>query len=628
LNGKPVNFAAEPRIVERMPAAQTRLVTTALRATIGILLIPVALTLYDVVQRGGVAPWIRLLALGIAATGAAIALRRQRVLEVMVSAQQRTEMQLRTSEARFSGILSIAADAIITIDESQRILNFNHGAEDIFGYSANEAIGQSLSILLPERFRATHGTHVEAFSRSSDTSRRMGHRREVSGLRKNGTEFPAEASISKLDVPDGGRIFTVVLRDITERKVAEDADRFLTDVGKRLAQSLDSATVLDSIARTALPALGDACIVDVVDEGRGLRRIAHATETQRQRILTRLCDEFAPTWDSPSTVVDVLRRGTPELIHRTDAEWLAATEEHGAAIPLWRSLGMRSAFIVPLVVGDRTLGALTLLDLGDHESRFSAEGRTLAGQFATSAALALENARLYAAARRATSARDEVLAVVSHDLRNPISAITMCARILHEAPPTDTAEREKMVTAITDATAWMQRLIRDLLDVSAIEAGRLSVERRPTAVAPIVSAAVGMVSGEIDARAIRLEVDVPTTLPPANVDEARLVQVISNLLGNAIKFTDTDGRITVRAREADGMVIISVQDTGMGIEAGSVAHIFDRFWQARATPRRGSGLGLAIARGIIEAHGGKIWVESELGRGSTFSFSVPVGAFV
>ena len=609
-----------------MPAAQTRLVTTALRATIGILIIPIGLAIYDAVYSGGIAPWIRLVALGVATVGVVVALQRQRVLEEMVSAQQRTELQLRASEAGFSGILSIAADAIITIDESQRILNFNHGAEEIFGYSASEAVGQSLPILLPERFRAGHAAHIEAFSRSTDTSRRMGHRREVAGLRKNGTEFPAEASISKLDVPDGGRIFTVVLRDITERKVAEDADRFLTDVGKRLAQSLDSATVLDSIARMALPTLGDACILDVVDEGRGLRRIGHATDARRQRILTRLCEEFAPTWDSPSTVVDVLRRGTPELIQHADDDWLGATEEHEAAIPLWRSLGLRSVFIIPLTVGDRTLGALMLLDLGDDEARFSADGRTLAQQFATSAALALENARLYAAARRATSARDEVLAVVSHDLRNPISAITMCARILHEAPPTDTAEREKMLTAITDATAWMQRLIRDLLDVSAIEAGRLSVERRRTAIAPLVTAAIGMVSGELDARAIRLEVDVASALPAANADEARIVQVISNLLGNAIKFTETDGRITLRARETDGMVVISVEDTGIGIEAGALPHIFDRFWQARATPRRGSGLGLAIARGIIEAHGGKIWVESVVGRGSTFSFSVPVAS--
>ena len=597
-------------------------VTTALRATIVILSILLGVAAFEVVTTGGARPWLRLAALGLVATGATIALRRQRAVEELLASQQRTEMQLRVSEAGFSGILAIAADAIITIDASQRILNFNHGAEEIFGYSASEAIGQSLEMLLPERFRATHGAHIEAFSRSSDTSRRMGHRREVAGLRKNGTEFPAEASISKLDVPGGSRIFTVVLRDITERKVAEDADRFLTDVGKRLAQSLESATVLDSIGTIALPTLADALILDVVDEGKGLRRTAYATDAHRQRILTRLADEFAPTWDSPSTVIDVLRRNAPELVQQVDDDWLASTEEHEPAIPLWKSLEIRSVYIVPLVAGDRTLGALTFLDLGDREGRFVVEARTLVQQFAVSSALALENARLYSAARRATGARDEVLAVVSHDLRNPISAITMCARILHEAPPTETAEREKMLTAITDATAWMQRLIRDLLDVSAIEAGRLSVERRPTAVAPIITAAVGMVSGEVEARAIRLEVDVPNNLPAVNVDETRIVQVITNLLGNAIKFTDTDGRITIHARESSGMVVISVEDTGMGIEPNALPHIFDRFWQARATPRRGSGLGLAIARGIVEAHGGKIWVESELGRGSVFSFSV------
>ena len=135
--------------------------------------------------------------------------------------------------------------------------------------------------------------------------------------------------------------------------------------------------------------------------------------------------------------------------------------------------------------------------------------RTLIGEFARGAALALENARLYAAARRATSARDEVLAVVSHDLRNPISAIAMCARILREAPPSDDAEREKMLTAITEATAWMQRLIRDLLDVSAIEAGRLAVEREPATLGPIVATAVGMVGGEVEDQSITLTVDVP-----------------------------------------------------------------------------------------------------------------------
>ena len=245
---------------------------------------------------------------------------------------------------------------------------------------------------------------------------------------------------------------------------------------------------------------------------------------------------------------------------------------------------------MPLVAGDRTIGALTLVDVKDS-SRFTPEMRTLVQRYALAAALALDNARLYAAARRATSARDEVLAVVSHDLRNPISAIAMCARILREAPPTDAVERDKMLTAITEATVWMQGMIRDLLDVSAIEASRLSVTRQRSALGPIVSTAVGIVSGEVEQRSIRLNVEVPSDLRAVNVDTSRIVQVISNLLGNAIKFTDAGGTVTVRAANGPTSVVVSVEDTGIGIEPEALTRIFDRFWQARPTPRRGSGLG-------------------------------------
>jgi len=464
---------------------------------------------------------------------------------------------------------------------------------------------------------------VKDFGASAESARRMGHRRAVAGRRKNGSEFPAEASISKLDLPTGQRIYTVLLRDITERKWAEDADHFLTEAGQRLAESLQYDTVLESIGDVSVPMLGDACFLDVVEDGGAIRRVSRALPDDRRRLVGRLAEGFAPTMDSPSPVVDVLRRGRPELIDRVDADWIAATEEHEEAVRLWEELAPRAIYIVPLAVGSRVTGALTLLDLGERAERFTPDVQALAKRFSRVAALALENARLYSAARRATSARDEVLAVVSHDLRNPISAIAMCARILREAPPSDPAEYEKMLTAITEATVWMQRLIRDLLDVSAIEAGRLSVERRPAALAPIVATAVGMVSGEVEQRSITLQVDLPSEMRPVNVDSSRIVQVITNLLGNAIKFTDLGGTVTVRAANGPTAVVVSVEDTGVGIPPDAVNKIFDRFWQARPTPRRGSGLGLAIARGIIEAHGGRIWVESEPGRGSVFSFSLP-----
>src|SRR4051812_11548194 len=198
-----------------MPAVQSRLVNTALRVAIAVLAIPTALAVTEVVKTGGSQPWIRLALLLLAIAAVSVAIRRQRVMEQRLREQSRMDEELRVSEAKFSGILAIAADAIITIDGAHRILHFNHGAEEIFGYSAAEAIGQPLSALLPERFRGTHDQHIEAFGQSAENARRMGHRREVAGHRKNGSEFPAEASISKLDLPDGSRIFTVVLRDTT-----------------------------------------------------------------------------------------------------------------------------------------------------------------------------------------------------------------------------------------------------------------------------------------------------------------------------------------------------------------------------------------------------------------------------
>jgi PAS domain S-box-containing protein len=606
-----------------MPAVHSRLVTTALRVAIGVLLVLAVLTAVEVARTGGPGPWIRLIAL-IAVIGAVgVAIGRQRSVEVRLRAQSRVDEELRASEAKFSGILAIAADAIITIDDAHRILHFNHGAEEIFGYSANEAIGAPLSLLLPHRFRATHDAHVRAFGESADSARRMGHRREVSGLRKDGSEFPAEASISKLDLPGESRIFTVVLRDTTERKRAEDAERFLADTGTKLVRSLETSDVLDAIGDAVIPTLADACFLDVVEENRIIRRTARTVDRDLQQAMRRLAEEFAPTWDSPSPVADVLRRGRSELVEHVDDDWLASTEDDAEAIALWRSLSVRSMLIVPLTVGDRTFGAVTLLDLGRQPARFSPDARRVVDDFARGAGLALENARLYRAARRATSARDEVLALVSHDLRNPISAIAMCARILREAPPDDPAEREKMLTAITEATVWMQQLIRDLLDVSAIEAGQLSVERRPSALAAIVATATGMIVGEMEQRSIDLAVEMASELPLVNVDDRRIVQVLTNLMGNAVKFTDPGGRIVVRATSTPTSVVVTVEDTGIGIDPEAQPRIFDRFWQAHSTPRRGSGLGLAIARGIVEAHGGRIWVESQPGRGSRFSFSLP-----
>jgi signal transduction histidine kinase len=319
--------------------------------------------------------------------------------------------------------------------------------------------------------------------------------------------------------------------------------------------------------------------------------------------------------------VDVIRRGRPEHVDAIDDDWLESSADPEAA-PHWRAIGATSILVLPLVAGE-TRGALTLIRAGSA-GPFDQQQRALGEKFAQLSATALQNAQLYEAARHANLARDEVLGIVSHDLRNPLSAISMCARVLEESPPANDANRRELLATIRESTEWMNHLIEDLLDVSNIERGRLSLEVRPEEPSQIALQALHMFEVEAEANGIALEARLPTNMPLVVADRARVVQVLSNLLRNAIKFTPRDGRIEICAEARDRSVVFSVTDTGPGISAEKQARVFDRYWQSSAGARqRGAGLGLSIAKGIVEAHGGRIWVRSVPGEGSEFAFTIP-----
>jgi PAS domain S-box-containing protein len=226
-----------------------------------------------------------------------------------------------------------------------------------------------------------------------------------------------------------------------------------------------------------------------------------------------------------------------------------------------------------------------------------------------------------AAAEAAVQARDDVLAIVSHDLRNPLNAIALSAGLLRERIPEES--RAKLVHLIRQSVDRMNRLVRDLLDVAKIEAGRLTIESAPLDLRELVQETCAAFDEQARERRLDVDVDVPGGAPVVLADGDRILQVLSNLVGNAIKFTPDGGRVTVRMQADAEEVRVSVSDTGPGIRPEDLPRVFDRFWQARRADRRGAGLGLAIAKGIVEAHGGRLWAESSPGAGSTFRFTLP-----
>jgi PAS domain S-box-containing protein len=535
------------------------------------------------------------------------------------------ELALRLAEARFAGIVEIAADAIISVNEAQRITFFNEGAERIFGYTVDEVLGGPLDVLLPERFREGHPALVHGFGVGADHARRMGHRREISALRKGGEEFPAEASISKFQVGDA-ITYNVVLRDVSERKRAEDRQRFLAEAGGLLsATSLDYETTMVTLARLGVPLLADYCTVDVREGDTAFTRIGVAHADPAKESLVREIARYTLEPPHADAIVGVLTKGVPVLIPEITAEMLDASAADEIHRELLRQLGPRSMISVPLLASGRILGALTFV-AAESARRYGPDDLALALELMRRAALAVENARLFHEAQQATRARDEMLAVVAHDLRNPLNTVSMsCALLLESASGSERPLEQKQLTIMRRATERMNRLIHDLLDAKRIESGELLIERRAEAIAATVADAMELLRPLATAASLVLESVVPADLPPIHVDPARIQQVLSNLVGNAIKFTPKGGRIAIRAERLGAEEIrITVSDTGPGMPPDQLPHVFGRYWQGQGNDRRGIGLGLAIVKGIVEAHGGRVWVESRPGAGSEFIFTVPV----
>lgn len=539
-----------------------------------------------------------------------------------ITERKRLERELRMAEAISSGILSISADAIVSIDEEERISLFNEGAERTFGYAKTEALGAPLDILIPERYRATHHRHVARFAAGGTQAYRIRERAQaVFDLRRNGEEFPADAAISNITI-DGRKVLTVILRDITEQKRTEREQRFLAELGPMLANSLDYEQTLARIADLSVHHMADLAILDVIEGDETVRRIKVASRDPSKAWLCEALVRNPVDGGRPHLTRSVLETGQPLLLQRPSEQAIAALARDEEHHRLLRAAEIRSLLAVPLVAHGKLLGAMAFVS--SSSSRPYGESDLLMGeQIAQRAALSIDNARLYLVAQQATRARDEILAVVAHDLRNPLNSIIMQAGLLRRRGPEPERRSRRPADTIERAATHMNRLIQDLLDVARLAAGRLSVEQGRVSARQVVLDSFAVENPLADSASVHLRLDLPPELPEIWADADRLLQVLENLIGNAVKFSEPGGTITVAATSSADEVLFSVADTGSGIPPDELPHLFDRFWQGRKARKLGAGLGLPIVKGIVEAQHGRIWVESTPGQGSTFFFTVP-----
>jgi PAS domain S-box-containing protein len=493
-------------------------------------------------------------------------------LQLELLERQRAEAALQISQSRFAGILEIASDAIIAIDAERKITLFNQGAEQIFGYPAAESIGRSIDLLLPAEFITLHQRHVRRFGSRTPGSQQMGARQQVIGTRQDGSQFPAEASISYLDLGQE-QVYTIILRDVTERQQTENN---LRDALHKLNFHFENSPL---------------AAIEWNREFRVSRWSATAEKMfgwQAAEVLGRHPTEWehvnGEDIDRMNVTIERLTSGkdtyyvTTSRCYRKDGrpiecEWYnsALLDEHGQ---------MESVFSLALDVTDR------------HQIE---------------------------------RMKDEFVAIVSHELRTPLTSIYGSLSMLASGLlDTHSPKGKRLLDIAVDSTDRLMRLVNDILDIERIESGTVSMVKAVWMVSELMHKAVDVVQPLADAAGIRLGVD--SSGGQVWVDADRIIQTFTNLLSNAIKFSPVGSTVWFSSHKQAGQVLFEVRDFGRGIPADKLGVIFEKFQQVDVSDARsgeGTGLGLAICKSIVQQHGGQIWVESIVGQGSTFSFLLP-----
>tara|TARA_B110001454_G_C12723270_1_gene436126 strand:- start:2669 stop:4732 length:2064 start_codon:yes stop_codon:yes gene_type:complete len=527
------------------------------------------------------------------------------------------------SEQKFRGLLETAYDPIIIVDEKGKIEFANRQTKNTLGYSSEELMGQPVEVLVPEWLRLNHQNKRENYMKNP-LSRPMGHSLSLAARRKDGSEFPVEISLSPFKTRRG-TIVTAFIRNMTDIRRAENQQKFLAETSQLLSETMDLQERIHLISDQAVPTLADVCAVYIHDSAKlNLKAVAHSPNLDAEHVRNLVQNGCFFKDDNGLSFTSIAKTGVPKLIdHINDQVLKEVTSSDENCEQQLKGLHVQSLIAVPMQARGRTIGVICFIRC--KPLNYTEKDLGYLKIVAERAAFALDNARLYKEAQDAIRLREDVLAVVSHDLRNPLGIIHGFNDLLAESfrNSKDQQREENFTEAIGRSLRHMERLIGDLLDFAKIESGTFTIEAKPYQIGKLFWESAELVKRHADEKKIQIFPKFSPSLSEIMCDSDRLKQVFMNLLGNAIKFSPVGGVIKVGAKETPVGIEFSVTDTGPGIPTENLPHIFDRYWQAKETAKLGTGLGLSIAKGIVESHGGKIWVKSMMGAGTTFYFTIP-----
>jgi PAS domain S-box-containing protein len=522
---------------------------------------------------------------------------------------------------RLAAIVEFSDDAVIGTNMDGTITSWNAAAERLYGYAAHEAIGNPLTIIVPETFRyelaqviqrLKSGERIDAW----DTVR----------MRKDGSLVDVSLQISPIRNSYGEVVgASKVARDITQQKREEAALELLAKTSASLAALSDRNSALQQAVGAVVPFFADWCVVYMINSAGQIEYQAYAHhDPQKQPLLRELLEKYPVDWNSSSISVQALRTGETQFVadlSHAQITGMARNEEDLQAI---RELSPRSVISVPLRIRERTIGTMSFA-ASEPSRRYTSRDVKLAGDLAQRVATAIENAELFNAVTTADRQKDEFLAMLAHELRNPLAAIryTMEAARLSRGNAED-----ELLEMVERQVNHLARLIDDLLDISRISRGKIQLRRERIDGATIARRAADTVRPLVEEKHHTLVLELSHEPIPLYADATRVEQIIGNLLTNAAKYTPEGGHIQLVAHPENGEAVIKVKDTGIGIAPETLPTVFELFAQADQSLDRaqgGLGVGLTVVRKLAEMHGGTVAAASSgIGQGSEFTVRLPL----